>query len=171
MPIQIFFLIVAAITLVSAVMVVTVRRMMHAALWLVLSLFGVALLFGLLDAGFFAMVQVIVYIGAIAILVIFAVMLTRHVMDEQVRQTTRNWWAALVAVVILFAGIAGVANSWIHFQVGPGLRPDDQIITQFGEALVNPAQYAIPFEVASVLLLAAMIGAIYIAVERKGGKG
>ena len=57
MPIQILFLIVAAITLVSAVMVVTVRRMMHAALWLVLSLFGVALIFGLLDAGFFAMVR------------------------------------------------------------------------------------------------------------------
>jgi NADH-quinone oxidoreductase subunit J len=170
MPIQIFFLIVAAITLVSAVMVVTVRRMMHAALWLVLSLFGVALLFGLLDAGFFAMVQVIVYIGAIAILVIFAVMLTRHMMDENLPQTTKNWWAALVAVVILFAGISGIAISWNHLQVGPGLLPDDMLISQFGESLVNPAQYAIPFEVASVLLLAALIGAIYIAVERKGGK-
>ena len=83
MPIQIFFLIVALITLVSAVMVVTVRRMMHAALWLILSLFGVALFFAMLDSAFFAVVQLIVYIGAIAILVIFAVMLTRRVMDDQ----------------------------------------------------------------------------------------
>jgi NADH-quinone oxidoreductase subunit J len=171
MPIQFLFLIVAAITLVSAVMVVTVRRMMHAALWLVLSLFGVALIFGLLDAGFFAMVQVIVYIGAIAILVIFAVMLTREMMNDQIQQTTRNWWAGLVAVVILFAGISGGLLSWNTLQSGPGFRPDDQLISKFGEALVNPGQFAIPFEVASVLLLAALIGAIYIAVERKGGKG
>ena len=171
MALQFFFLIVAAITLVSAVMVVTVRRMMHAALWLVMSLFGVALLFGLLDAGFFAMVQVIVYIGAIAILVIFAVMLTRQMMNDQIHQTTRNWWAGLVAMVILFAGLAWALLSWNTLQAGPGIRPDDRIISQFGEALVNPGQFAIPFEVASVLLLAALIGAIYIAVERKGGKG
>jgi NADH-quinone oxidoreductase subunit J len=171
MPIQFFFLIVAAVTLVSAVMVVTVRRMMHAALWLVLSLFGVALLFGMLESSFYAVVQVIVYIGAIAILVIFAVMLTRRVMDDTGSQTTRNWWVALVAVVATFGGISAIMLSWNRLQVGPGVPPEDLVLSQFGTALTNPNQYAIPFEVASVLLLAALVGAIYIAVERKGGKG
>jgi NADH-quinone oxidoreductase subunit J len=171
MAIQIFFLIVALITLVSAVMVVAVRRMMHAALWLILSLFGVALLFAMLDSSFFAVVQLIVYIGAIAILVIFAVMLTRRVMDDQGIQTNRNWWVALVAVAIVFAGISFAMISWSRLQVGPGQAPADSLLSDFGMALVDPLRFSIPFEVASVLLVAALVGAIFVAVERKGGKG
>ena len=171
MPIQIFFLIVAAITLISAVMVVTVRRMMHAALWLVLSLFGVALIFALLDASFYAVIQLIVYIGAIAILVIFAVMLTRRVMDDDAAQSTKNWWVALIAVLIIFGAIAARRLSWTKLQVGPGLPLATVFLFDFGSALIDPQKYAIPFEVSSVLLLAAVIGAIYVAVERKGGKG
>ena len=171
MPIQIHFLVVAVFTLISAVMVVSVRRMMHAALWLVLSLFGVALIFAMLDASFYAVIQLIVYIGAIAILMIFAVMLTRRVMDDDVVQTNKNWWAALIAVLILFGGIAATALSWTRLQVGPGLPPNDSILLDFGSALINPQKYAIPFEVSSVLLLAAVIGSIYVAVERRGGKG
>lgn len=170
MPIQILFFIVAAVTLVSAVMVVTVRRMMHAALWLVLSLFGVAVLFGMLESSFYAVVQVIVYIGAIAILVIFAVMLTRRVMDDTGSQTVKHWWAALVAALITCGGLTVLVLSWSRFQVGPGSSPSDLALLEFGKALTDPNQYAIPFEVASVLLLAALVGAIFIAVERKGGK-
>jgi NADH-quinone oxidoreductase subunit J len=59
---------------------------------------------------------------------------------------------------------------WDRFQVGPGLSPGDAVLSDFGKALTEPNQFAIPFEVASVLLLAALVGAIYIAVERKGGK-
>ncbi len=75
---QIIFLIVGAVTLLSALMVVTARDLVHAALWLVATLFGVAVVYTLLNAGFLAVVQVVVYIGAIAILFIFAVMLTRR---------------------------------------------------------------------------------------------
>jgi len=170
MAIQILFLIVAAITLVSAVMVVTVRRMMHAALWLILSLFGVALLFAMLDAGFYAVIQIIVYIGAIAILVIFAVMLTRKVMDDRGAQTIRHWWVALLAVLGIFGGLAYVMMGWSRLQVGPGIPPSDSLIADFGQALVSPQGYSIPFEVGSVLLVAALIGAIYVAVEHRGGK-
>jgi NADH-quinone oxidoreductase subunit J len=170
MVIQILFLIVAAITVVSAIMVVTVRRMMHAALWLIMSLFGVALLFAMLDAGFYAVIQLIVYIGAIAILVIFAVMLTRKVMDDQGAQTTRYWWVALVAVLGIFGGLTTVMLSWDRLQVGPGVPPGNSLLSDFGLALVSPQGYSIPFEVASVLLVAALIGAIYVAVDRKGGR-
>ena len=91
---QIIFLIVGAVTLGSGFMVVTVRNLVHAALWLVSTLFGVAILYTLLNASFLAVVQVVVYIGAIAILFIFAVMLTRkdHAADTG-PQVNRNWWA------------------------------------------------------------------------------
>ena len=80
---QIIFLVVALFTLGSGFMVVTTGNLVHAALWLVATLFGVAVVFALLNAGFLAVVQVVVYIGAIAILFIFAVMLTRKDMRDQ----------------------------------------------------------------------------------------
>lgn len=75
---QIIFILVAAVTLGAAISVVTSRNLIHSALWLILALFGVAIFYVLLDAGFFAVIQVIIYIGAIAILFIFAAMLTRR---------------------------------------------------------------------------------------------
>ncbi len=167
---QILFIIVAAVTLGSALMVVTARRMMHAALWLVLTLFGVAVIFASLEASFFAVVQVIVYIGAIAILIIFAVMLTRRVMTDSGSQLVKNWWVAGIACALLLGGLLYLYTTWPGFMFGPGSSPDLEITKQLGADLVNPEKYVIPFEVASVLLLAAMIGAIYVAVERKGGK-
>jgi NADH-quinone oxidoreductase subunit J len=98
-------------------------------------------------------------------------MLTRHVMNDDAVQSTKYWWAALAAVLIVFGGIAAAALSWTRLQIGPGLPPGDSLLLDFGSALINPQQFAIPFEVSSVLLLAAVIGAIYVSVERKGGKG
>jgi NADH-quinone oxidoreductase subunit J len=123
---QIIFILVAAATLGAAAMVVITRNMVHAALWLVVALFGVAVLYAVLNAGFLAVAQVVIYIGAIAILMIFAVMLTLT-----------------------------------------QLSPRDDSLAQLGQALVSPNAYVIPFEVASVLLLAALIGAIMVAWERK----
>src|SRR5512147_2894529 len=96
---QIIFLIVAGATLVSGLMVVTTRNLVHAALWLVATLFGVAILYAILNAGFMAVVQVVVYIGAIAILFIFAVMLTRKDMRDQGPQMNRNWWTGILIAV------------------------------------------------------------------------
>jgi NADH-quinone oxidoreductase subunit J len=166
---QVIFVLVAAVTLFSALLAVTSRKMMHAALWLVLALFGVAIIFAMLEASFFAVVQVLVYIGAIAILIIFAVMLTRGVMDESIPQLNKHWWVALLACVGLFGGMLVVFGQWELFEAGPGSAPDAAIIQEFGMGLVDPAKYAVPFEIASVLLLAALVGAIYIAADRKGG--
>ena len=80
--VQIIFILVAAMTLGAALMVVTAKNLIHSALWLVLSLFGVAILYALLQAGFLAVVQVMVYIGAIAILIIFGIMLTRKIAPD-----------------------------------------------------------------------------------------
>ena len=164
---QIFFLLAAGATLGAAVMVVSSPRVMHAALWLILALAGIAVLFALLDAGFFAVIQVLIYIGAIAVLIVFAVMLTRRVMEDQGAQHTRGWPLALVACLALFAGLVFAVSSWpVPWQTAP-LSGAGLDVTQLGLQLADPGGFVIPFEVASVLLLAALIGAVYVGRERK----
>ncbi len=167
-PMQLVFLLVAGVTLVSAGMVVTSRKIMHAALWLVLTLFGVAVLFALLDSGFFAVVQVVVYIGAIAILIIFAVMLTRQAMFDVGSQVNKHWWIPALAALLLCAGLVWMLSGWGQFgaQAAP-LSDQAHDLGALGSALVSPDQFMIPFETASVLLLAALVGSIFVATDRK----
>jgi NADH-quinone oxidoreductase subunit J len=165
---QIIFIIVAAITLLAGISVVTSRNLIHSALWLILTLFGVAIFYVLLDAGFFAVIQVIIYIGAIAILFIFAAMLTRRVMQDTGPQTNRNWWLGALIALLLFAGITLILVNWQGFNTTePNLLNASGRIIQLGLALVSPDQYVLPFELASILLVAAMIGAIFVAGEKK----
>ena len=98
---KVVFIILSAITLGSGLVVVTQRNLFRAALYLVVSLAGVAGIFVLLEAGFLAMVQIFIYAGAIAILIIFAVMLTRRVMNPDTPQVNTQWGASLVLVVLL----------------------------------------------------------------------
>ena len=165
---QIVFFIVAVVTIFAGLMAVTVSNLVHAALWLILGLFGVALSFGLLSAGFLAVAQVIVYIGAIAILVIFAIMLTRRVATDTGSQINSGWpWAAVIAFV-LFGGLIWMLREWPGFStLPPQMSARADPLSMLGMALVSPNMYVIPFEVASILLLAALIGAIIIAWERK----
>ena len=167
---QVLFILVSAVTLFSAVMVVSVRRMMHAALWLIVTLLGVAILFVLLQAGFFAMVQVLIYIGAISILIIFAVMLTRQVMSERVPQLNRGWVAGLVAAAGLMVLLELVIRDFPGSTATIMGNPAAADAAALGRALADPNGFAIPFEVASILLVAALIGTIYVALERKAGE-
>ncbi|MBN2257214.1 MAG: NADH-quinone oxidoreductase subunit J [Anaerolineaceae bacterium] len=166
---QILFVLTAAVTLFSAVMVVSVRRMMHAALWLILALLGVAILFVLLQTGFFAIVQLLIYIGAIAILIIFAVMLTRQVMSEKTPQLNRGWVSGLAIAGGLMVILALVIRDFPASPVTVMGDPAAADVTHLGQALSDPNGFAIPFEVASILLVTALIGTIYIVLERKGG--
>ena len=169
--IQIIFLLISAVTIFSAVLVVGSRKIMHAAMWLILSLLGVAALFALLETRFFVVVQVIVYIGAIAILIIFAIMLTRQIMDASTSQVNKGWWLPAILSAVLCFGLIVVMSTWDKFNLTTRSVPaGGEDLVALGMALVNPQGFLIPFEVASVLLLAAMIGAIYIAYERKGGQ-
>jgi NADH-quinone oxidoreductase subunit J len=165
---QIIFLIVGAATLLSALMVVTKRNLVHAALWLVATLFGVAIIYTLLNAGFLAVVQVVVYIGAIAILFIFAVMLTRRQAADTGASVNKNWWAGALMAVGTFAGLAFLLQSWSGFSKTAATIPSGfDAVSQLGDALTSPAGYVLPFEVASVLLLAALVGAVYLAFNKK----
>ena len=167
---QIIFILVALFTLGSGLMVVTTRNLVHAALWLVSTLFGVAVTFALLSASFLAVVQVVVYIGAIAILFIFAVMLTRKDLRDQGPQHNPGWWTGALIAVLVFAGLLALLQGWngLLEKKGPTALPAgfDQI-SALGNALVSPDAYVLPFEVASVLLVAALVGAVYVAFNRK----
>lgn len=166
--IQIIFIISALITIGASLMVVTVRNLIHAALWLIVAFFGVAIFYVLLNAGFFAVVQVVVYIGAIAILFIFAAMLTRRLMQDMGPQVNRGWWVGGIVSVGLFVALISLFSNWSEMQLtAPTIADASAIIPDLGTALVSANAYLIPFELASVLLVAAMIGAIYVSLEKK----
>ena len=167
-PVQIIFLVMAAATLISAFLVVTSRALVHAALWLVAALFGVGVMYALLNAGFFAVAQVLIYIGAIAILFIFAVMLTRGIMKDAGPQNNPNSWLVGLISLVFFGGLVFMFSRWNEFSATmPALTSEVASLQMLGSALVSPNGYLLPFELASVLLVAAMIGAIYVSVSKK----
>ena len=160
---SVIFVILAIITIVSALMVVTSRNLLHSALWLIASFFGIAGIFILLQAEFLAVVQVLIYIGAIAMLIIFAIMLTRRIMDPQQPRFNSQWGLVGGFAALLFVGLAAVVTR-VAWPVAAGEVPEDAI-AQLGVDFVG--LYAVPFEIASVLLVVAMIGAIIIARDRE----
>lgn len=166
---QIIFILSAALIVASAVMVVTTRNLIHAALWLISTLFGVAILYAVLEAGFMAVIQVVVYIGAIAIMFIFAVMLTRKEMRENGAQLNPSWPVAAVLGVLSFVSLFVFLTRWDGMAKFPAALSvgSNETLSQLGVALTSPDLYVLPFEVASVLLLAALIGSIYVAINKK----
>ncbi len=165
---SVFFLIVAAVTLCCAIMVVTSPKLVHSAFWLIASFLGISIVFVLLQASFLAIVQVVIYIGAIAILMIFAIMLTRNIAEDSGPKFNENWsWAAGIAVII-FAATIFMISSYPGFNIPvQPLSSRVDLVQVLGVALVAPDGFALPFEVASILLVAALIGSVFIARERK----
>jgi NADH-quinone oxidoreductase subunit J len=161
---QVVFVIASAIALGGAVGVVTTRNLFRAALFLVLSFVGVVGLFVLLEAELLAMIQLLVYIGAISILIIFAIMLSQRLMSPEYRAQNEQWLIALVAAVILF-GLLLVVLLQVNWPTTSAEVPPDAL-SLLGQALVSPDQFVLVFEVASVLLLVALVGAVIIARER-----
>jgi NADH-quinone oxidoreductase subunit J len=175
MALQIIFILVSLFTLISAWIVVTNRNLFHAALAMMASFLGVAGIYVLLDAGILAAAQLLVYIGAISILVIFAIMMTRRLMQTTESPFNAQWQGALVGAIVGLILVLIVVISWGS---NPGAAPAQvapevpapllrESVRQLGVALVNPDQYVVPFEVASILLLAALVGAIFIARPRR----
>ncbi len=177
----VIFLILSAITLVSGVMDVTVKNIIHSALWLIASFIGVAALYLLMEAEFLAVVQILVYAGAVSILVLFAIMLTRHVTGEGTRMLYERWWVALLVALVLFGAVivptiwnqganwdaaATAAQSSITAS-GEDAAPGTAVAStiNIGESFMR--EYLLPFEIASLLLLMALIGAIVIAFEER----
>lgn len=160
------FVVFSLIALGGGVGVVTTRNLFRGTIWLMVSLFGVAGLFILLEAPFLAAVQVLVYIGAIAILFTFAVMLTRSLtqLTDRYYRVWFNLAGAILLFVFLMVGV--ILPTWYNWTPDPKIMTAAvKSTTDLGVALVDKNGLVIPFEVASLLLTAAMIGAIVIARE------
>jgi NADH-quinone oxidoreductase subunit J len=165
--VEVLFLLLAGLTVVSALLVVTTRNLVHAALWLVLALAGVAGCFLVLAAEFLAWVQVLIYVGAVVVLLLFALMLTRAPTGLQPDLNARRVLpAALIAAVV--TGLLGATVVTGFSDVRIDL---DNAVVGSAEATGTAVftQWVLSFEVLSVLLLAALVGAIVLSRERPGG--
>ncbi len=165
-PALLVFFVFALLAIGGALGVVIARNMIHSALYLIVSLFGGAGMFVLLAAPFLAVVQVMVYIGAIVILIIFAVMLTRGMAQTKEIYNHQWWLSGLLALVLLaLIGLGVLLPVWgpNGTNVAGAVSEVTTGVADLGVALVDGNQYVLPFEVASLLLTAAMIGAIVVA--------
>ncbi len=155
------FFITAAITLGGALIAVSARNLIRAALGLIIALVGVAGVYFVLEAEFVAVVQILIYVGAISVLILFAVMLTRGLMQRDFPAQNSQWIAAAFIALVLFAALLYVIvnTTWRAIETPVA----DDLIPKLGTELMTT--YLLPFEAVSLLLLAALIGAILIARE------
>lgn len=172
--VQAIFLLLGLVALGSALLVVTTRNMVHAALWLVVTLGAVAGVYLLLAAEFLAWVQVLIYVGAVVVLLLFALMLTKAPTGPQPDLDARRVLpaavvAGLVAVLLVTTVAAGFS--------GVDLDLEGTVVGSAGTTGATVFEkWVLPFEVLSVLLLAALIGAIVLsrgdtAGERSDDRG
>jgi NADH-quinone oxidoreductase subunit J len=144
---------------IAALRVVTTQNVVHAALYLVVVLAGVGMNFILLGAEFTAVTQFIVYIGAVVVLFLFGIFLTRAPIGRSTDlDNDQRWLAVLVSLLLLGVLVGTLNDAFGNTKVG---LEEPQTSAQVGDAIFQT--FVIPFEVVSVLLLAALIGAIVIA--------
>ena len=160
---NIFFYIIAAVMVIAALRVVTTSNIVHAALYLVVVLAGVAAQFVLLGAEFVGVTQVLVYIGAVIVLFLFGIMLTRAKVGSEDRLNHDNRWPAVLTGLLLLAvmsySVIDYAEDAEIAVLGEGVQPTT--VEQVSDAIFST--YIVAFEAISVLLLAALIGAIVVA--------
>ena len=153
------FGLIAAVIIVAAVRVVSTRNVVHAALYLVLVLGGVGAQYILLAAEFIGIVQILVYIGAVVVLFLFGIMLTRAPLGvDYDLDNDQRWLSGLVAVLLF------VLLAYVVIDAYEGIElPAEQVqrTAEVSDAIFST--YLVPFEVISVLLLAALVGAIVVA--------
>jgi NADH-quinone oxidoreductase subunit J len=161
------FYILAALTVAGGLAAVLLKNTVHCALALTVAFAGLALLFLNLDAQFAGFAQILVYIGAVAILVVFAILLTKGSETPTGGVFSRTWLAGLAVAAAVFAVLG-----WAVLRAAPMLpstAPAPVVtVQQIGDALMG--RYVLPLEIVGVLLTAAMIGAVIIALHEKEGQ-
>ncbi len=160
--VNVAFWALAALLVVSAFAVVALPRIVHAALSLVLVFLAIAGIYILLQAEFLAAVQIIIYVGAVTVLVLFAIMLTNRSYAPDSNPPNSQWAIAGVVAVAVLGMLLLVIGS-AGFPTTPQVPLTGDSTITIGRAILN--EYFLPFEIAAMLLLGAMIGAIVIARE------
>src|SRR5437762_6988972 len=154
------FVIISIFTLAAALAAATLRKLMHAALSFAVALVGLAAFFFLLGAEFVGLVQIFVYIGAVAVLIVFTILLTR---DDVGKVSSFNWGGVIVAVAV-FAGLVwAIAKTKSLQSALPQIEP--VTVQRIGELLMT--NYVWPLQCVGVLLTAALIGALILVMEEK----
>ncbi|MEU2523685.1 MULTISPECIES: NADH-quinone oxidoreductase subunit J family protein [Streptomyces] len=159
--VEIAFLLVGLATFGAAVVTVTTKQLVHAALWLVVALGGIAVEYLLLTAEFIAWVQVLIYVGSVVVLLLFGLMLTRAPIGRSPDADSGNRWMALGASVpaagaLVWVVVDAFRTTWIDLD-----GPAQGSTKASGEFLFR--NWVLPFEALSVLLLAALVGAIVLS--------
>ncbi|MEU7280471.1 NADH-quinone oxidoreductase subunit J [Streptomyces sp. NPDC045431] len=167
--VEIAFLLVGIVTLGAAVVTVTTKQLVHAALWLVVALGGIAVEYLLLTAEFVAWVQVLIYVGSVVVLLLFGLMLTKAPIGRSPDADSGNRPAALAVAVAAAAALVWVVvdafrTTWIDLD-GP-VQGSTKVS---GTILFR--HWVLPFEALSVLLLAALVGAIVLSRKDRAGDG
>ncbi len=161
----IIFYLLAALTLVSGILAVSARQIFRAAIFLLFSLIGVAGLYFWMKYEFIAAVQIVVYVGGITVLIIFSIFLTQQAGEKMPRQKLgRQIFSALAA----FCGFALIMiQIFQHTFTSTGNKPAEHDVAGIGTQMlsVDNGGYALPLEVVSMLLLAALVGCIVIALK------
>jgi NADH-quinone oxidoreductase subunit J len=162
------FFILGVLTIVGAAAALTLRNLVHCVLALVLAFVGLAGLFLQLDAQFIGFAQILVYVGAVAILVVFAILLTRGTESTSQSIVSPSWIVSSVAAAAVFGVLAWTIRSSVASR--RPLPPQPEItVKQIGDVLMS--RFALPLEVIGLLLTAALVGAVTIAMqEKQGGK-
>jgi len=158
----IVFWMLSIVILISGMMVVSLKNIFHCALFLVVCLFSVAGIFILLDAEFLAVAQVLIYVGAVAILMIFALMLTSNLASKKIRQTNENSVVTFfVCLIFLMATLTMLYHTDVWNYAKDQIPATESNTMMLGKLLMT--KFMLPFEVVSIVLLAAMIGGIVLA--------
>jgi len=165
----IIFYILSALILGSGILAVTTQKIFRSAIYLLGSLIGIAGLYFWLEVEYIAAVQIVVYVGGIVVLIIFSIFLTQSSGKEMKQTTNRRSVSSLLAVLIGFALSCLLINEY-GFE-GKNVTFDNSV-ERIGTQMLSTGEhgYALPFEVVSMLLLAAMIGAIVIAIRSEQEK-
>jgi NADH-quinone oxidoreductase subunit J len=160
------FILFSAVTLGSAILAVSLRNLVHCALALALSFAGLAALYLKLNAQFVGFAQILIYIGAIAILIVFAILLTRGAESSERSRLAPGWLAGLgVAAGLGLTLISLILSSKALVIAAPEITVEVNV-RQIGEQLMT--RFVLPLEVAGLLLTAALIGAVVIAMREPG---
>jgi NADH-quinone oxidoreductase subunit J len=159
---QVIFYFFAAMTVVGACVVVFARSLIHSAFGLLFTFFGVAALYVFLGADFLAAAQLVIYVGGILILLLFGVMLTHKLYDLNLRTETYQFFPSLLVALAVFLTLLAVMikTTWRN----PGPLPQNPTTAEIGVLFMK--DYILPFEIASVFLLVALIGAAMIVRRR-----
>ena len=160
------FAVIAAVGSISAIAVVTARNVVHAALYLVVALLSVGATFLLLGAEFAGWVQILIYVGAIVILFLFGLMLTKAPIGRDALDNQHRWLGALVGMGV-FAGLVFLIQDAFDVRGDAwAFEPVHATTEQVGASMFR--SYILPFEAISFLLLAALIGAVVLARKDEG---